>query len=200
MKADCERAAVQHFGADVALVRPTYVIGGHDATLRFPYWVARARRGGTIAAPGPRGAALQYIDARDLGAFLVALVTSGASGAYLAVGPRPAARFVATIEEVARQVGPPGTEVVEVTPKAVQRAGLETRFPLWSGGVVSEHALAMDPSKALAAGLTLRPLADSIDDVVAWWGDRPWPDHWLTGDAEGALLAEAATTSHGSDT
>jgi hypothetical protein len=47
----------------------------------------------------------------------------------------------------------------------------------------------MDPSKALAHGLSLRPVADSVDDVVAWWGDRPWPDHWLTADEERTLLA-----------
>ena len=68
------------------------------------------------------------------------------------------------------------------TPSSARGSGCD--FPLWSGGHVSENALAMDPSKALAAGLTLRPLADSVDDVVAWWGDRPWPDHWLTEDAE----------------
>ena len=200
LKADSERAALQHFGTGTAIVRPTYVIGGHDATLRFPYWVARARKGGAIAVPGPRGAAMQYVDARDLGAFLVALVTSGTSGAFTAAGPWPAARFVDTVEQVVRHAGPPDASVVEVTPDAVERAGLGTRFPLWSGGLVNENALAMDPSKALAAGLTLRPLADSVDDVVAWWGDRPWPDHWLTEDAERTLLAEADTTSQGSST
>jgi 2'-hydroxyisoflavone reductase len=199
LKAESERAALQHFGTGTAIVRPTYVIGGHDATLRFPYWVARARRGGTIAVPGPRGAPMQYVDARDLGAFIVALVTSGTSGAFTVAGPWPAARFVDTVEQVVRHVGPPGTEVVEVTPDAVERARLEARFPLWSEGHASENALAMDPSKALGAGLTLRPLADSVDDVVEWWGDRPWPDHWLAEDAEVALLAKAGITSDGSN-
>lgn len=197
LKAACERAALRRFGADTAIVRPTYVIGGHDATLRFPYWVQRARRGGRIAVPGPRGLALQYIDARDLGALVVTLLTSGTTGAFTAAGPWPAARFVDTVEQVARHVGPPGTEVVEVAPGAVTDAGLEDRFPLWSGPE-SEAGLAMDPSKALAAGLTLRPLVDSVDDVMAWWGDRPWPEQWLDGGAEEALLEKAATTS-GSD-
>jgi 2'-hydroxyisoflavone reductase len=198
LKADCERAALQHFGAASTFVRPTYVIGGHDATLRFPYWVARARRGGSIAVPGPRGSAMQYVDARDLGAFIVTLLASGTSGAFTAAGPWPPARFVDTVEQVARHVAPSGTEVVEVTPDDVERAGLSGSFPLWSGPA-SETALAMDPSKALGAGLSLRPLVDAVDDVVAWWGDRPWPDRWLTEDAERALLAEAANDDHGSD-
>jgi 2'-hydroxyisoflavone reductase len=197
LKADCERAAAQHFGSGTAIVRPTYVIGGHDATMRFPYWVARALRGGTIAVPGPRGIALQYVDARDLGEFLVVLAASGTSGAFHTAGPWPAARYVDTVEQVARRAAPAGTKVVEVDPAVVERTGHGGDFPLWSGAT-SESALAMDPSKALAAGLALRPLADSVDDVVAWWGDRPWPGHWLTEDAERALL-EAASTTSGSD-
>ena len=50
------------------MVRPTFVIGSFDATLRFPYWVERVRRGGVVAVPGPRDTFLQWIDARDLGA------------------------------------------------------------------------------------------------------------------------------------
>ena len=193
LKADCERAATSRFGTSTAVVRPTYVIGGHDATLRFPYWVQRARRGGRIAVPGPRGSALQYVDARDLGELLVALAASGAGGAYTAAGPWPTARFVDVIEQVVRHVGPPDTEVVEVEGEGVVRAGLAERFPLWSG-TTSETALAMDPSKAIAAGLSLRPLAESVDDVVAWWGDRPWPEHWLDADAEARLLTDADAT------
>jgi 2'-hydroxyisoflavone reductase len=206
LKAEAERAALVHFGTGTAIIRPTYVIGGHDATLRFPYWVLRATRGGAIAVPGTRSVALQYIDARDLGEFVVHLAVKGSSGGYIAAGPWPQAGFVGTVEAVARRVGPPGTTVVEVDPQAVVDAGLAQRFPLWSGPPEADalHAgvvgmLSMDPSKALAAGLTLRPLTESVDDVVAWWGERPWPDHWLAEDAETALLAAAGTTKDGSE-
>ncbi len=190
LKAACERAAASSFGSDIALVRPTYVIGGHDATLRFPYWVLRARRGGTVVVPGPRDAALQYIDARDLGELVVALLTAGATGAFTAAGPWPAPRFADVVGAVVHHVAPPGTEVVEVPPGAVEAAGLAERFPLWSGGT-SEGLLAMDPSKALAAGLRLRPVTESADDVLEWWGDRAWPEHWLRDSAEAELLAGA---------
>jgi len=192
LKAACERAAARAFGEALAIVRPTFVIGGHDATLRFPYWVQRARKGGRIAVPGPRGAATQYVDARDLGTFIVSLAATMTTGAFTAAGPWPAGRFVDVIEQVVRHVAPEGSEVVEVSASDVERFGVEDRFPLWSGGV-SETALAMDPSRALSAGLALRPLADSVDDVVAWWGERPWPEHWLSEDAEAELLAATST-------
>jgi 2'-hydroxyisoflavone reductase len=188
LKAACERAAVARFGDSTTLVRPTYVIGAHDATLRFPYWVERCRRGGTVAVPGPRTVPLQYIDARDLGAFTVSLVERGTPGGFTVAGPWPAARFVDVVEQIARQVGPSGTEVREVPAARVAALELGSKFPLWSGPQ-GETMLAMDPSLALANGLSLRPLAESVDDVVSWWGDRPWPEHWLTPEEEGSLLA-----------
>jgi 2'-hydroxyisoflavone reductase len=187
LKAACEREAVARFGDGTAIVRPTFVIGSHDATLRFPYWVERCRRGGAIAAPGPRDVALQYIDARDLGVFTVALVAQGRRGAFTAAGPWPAARFVDVIEQVARHVGPAGTTVVEVAPERLAQE-LAGKFPLWSGPT-GETVLAMDPSLALDNGLVLRSLDESVDDVVSWWGDRPWPEHWLTADEERELVA-----------
>ncbi len=189
LKAASEREAVERFGSGTTIVRPTFVIGSHDATLRFPYWVQRCRRGGRIAVPGPRDVALQYIDARDLGAFTVSLVDSGTSGAFTAAGPWPAARFVDVVEQVARHVGPPGTAVVEIAPDKVARDDLAGKFPMWSGPQ-TETALSMDPSRALANGLSLRPLAESVEDVVTWWGDRPWPEHWLTADEERALTTD----------
>ena len=186
LKAACERAGTALFEV-VTMVRPTYVIGGHDATLRFPYWVQRARRGGDVAVPGPRDKALQYIDARDLGAFVLTLAEGGVTGAFHALGPYPAASYIDVVEQVARRVAPPGTRVVEVDPELVQRRGLGAKFPLW-GSPQSEPILDLDPSAAIAAGLRCRDLDESIDDVVSWWGDRAWPEHWLGEGEELELL------------
>jgi 2'-hydroxyisoflavone reductase len=191
LKAAAERAAQRRFGEQLTIVRPTYVIGGHDLTMRFPYWVQRCRRGGTIAVPGPRDSALQYIDARDLAALCVALVEHGTTGAFTAAGPWPRASFVDTVERVAAHVAPAGTSVVEIDPAAIESAGLAGRFPLWTGTQI-EPAMAVDPSKALANGLSLRPLTESVDDVVSWWGDREEPAHWLSPKDEAALLNSAA--------
>lgn len=188
LKAACERAATQYFGSDIVIVRPTYVIGGHDATLRFPYWVERALCGGRIAVPGPRGSSMQYIDARDLGAFVVTCLSSGTTGAFTAAGPWPASDFVGMVEAIVRHVGTDGAEVIEVPPDAVEAAGLAARFPLWPGGS-SDNVMSMDPSKAIAAGLALRALEESVDDVMTWWGDKPWPEHWLPEESEAKLLA-----------
>ncbi|MFI5035661.1 MAG: NAD-dependent epimerase/dehydratase family protein [Acidimicrobiales bacterium] len=187
LKAAAERAAAAHFGESITVVRPTYVIGGHDATLRFPYWVQRARRGGVVAAPGPRASAMQYVDARDLANFVVGLTASATPGAFHVAGPNPAAGYVDVIERVVRHVAPDGTTVRVVSPERVREAGLEAKMPLWSGGG-SETLMDVDAAKALAHGLFLRPLEDSVDEVVEWWGDRPWPERWLSESEERRLL------------
>jgi len=187
LKAASERAAEEHFGEQLTIVRPTFVIGSHDATLRFPYWVERLRIGGNVAVPGPRHNALQYIDARDLGEFVVTLATNATLGAFHAGGPYPAARFVETIESISDQVSPSDTRLVEISPRHILSHHLESRFPLWSGSS-SENVMAVDPAKALAAGLKFRKLSESVDDVTAWWDDREAPSWWLTREQEAMLV------------
>ena len=188
LKAASERAGVDLFGPVVTVVRPTYVVGSHDATLRFPYWVERLRRGGDVAIPGPRTHALQYIDARDLANFVVRLVDDGRAGACHVTGPRPGERFVAVLESIAAQVAPAGTRLREIAPAQVTAAGLGDKFPLWSGPE-DETLLALESALALSYGLDLRPLEDSVNDVVEWWGERAWPEHWLDPSDEQRLLA-----------
>ena len=187
LKAACERSAAGLFET-TTFIRPTFVIGSHDATLRFPYWVERVRRGGLVAVPGPRSNFIQYIDARDLGDFVIHVAQKSLVGAFHTAGPYPADHLVDMVESIARHIGPRGTRIAEVAPDLVLDQGLGTKFPLWTGRQ-SENMLSVDSSLALANGLALRPLEDSVDDVVQWWGEKQWPSHWLTHTDEQTLLA-----------
>ncbi len=187
LKAACERAALAAFGPSTLVVRPTYVIGARDATLRLPYWVARARRGGDVAVPGPRAHALQYVDARDLGAFTVTVTAAGVSGAVHVAGPHPAPGYVETLERILAHVGPAGSRVVELEPELVARANAAAKFPLWNGPEDST-LMRLNSARAQSLGLRLRPLEESVDDVAAWWSSRPAPDWWLSAEDEEGLL------------
>ena len=187
LKAACERAAQEHFGDRLTFVRPTFVIGSHDATLRFPYWVERLRRGGNVAGPGPRDNALQYIDARDLGEFVVTLAANSTLGAFHAAGPYPPGRFYDVIQTISEQISPSDTRLVEISPRHIKSHHLDSRFPLWSGSK-SEPALAVAPAKDVAAGLTFRGLSESVEDVIDWWGDHEAPSWWLTREQEAMLV------------
>lgn len=187
LKAACELRASELFGESLSIVRPTFVIGAHDATLRFPYWVERARRGGAIAVPGPGTNAMQWIDARDLAQFVVGLVERSVLGAFHVAGPSPSSQYLTMVQLVVDQLAPPDTTVHEVAPERIREAHLSEKFPLWTGPQ-SENILAVDNARALHHGLTLRPLSQSVDEVVAWWADRPSPDHWLSASDEAQVL------------
>ncbi len=117
LKAMCERASVERFGrAGTAVVRPTFVAGPHDHTDRFTYWVRRMERGGRVAVLRP-DAPLQFVDARDLGAFIVSCATSATSGSFDGVGP------TAPLRDVLAALAPSGVahELVDIGPLAARR-------------------------------------------------------------------------------
>jgi 2'-hydroxyisoflavone reductase len=193
LKALCEAAAVARHGTETLLVRPTYVVGPDDYTWRFPWWVHRLARGGQVAVAGPAGNPAQLIDARDLGTFMAHLLATGAAGAFNAVGPAKAVTWGELMDAVAALVAPPGTSLRWLEPAAVEgvlREAGRGAFPLWGGTNDDRWIETSDPAKALAAGLSIRPFADTILDILAW--TRVWapPEGiGLSPDTEAALLA-----------
>jgi 2'-hydroxyisoflavone reductase len=187
LKAECERAAEELFGPQIGIVRPTYVIGAHDKTMRFPYWVARLQRGGRVAFPGPAQNSLQWIDARDLGEFTLRLTEQAFAGAVNAIGISPALCFHETLERIAAQVSPEGTTLEELTAPPHVDSTWYQKFPLWSGTETST-VMNMSNAKAVSLGLTTRSLEASVDDTLSWFGDRQWPAHWLGPAEETTLL------------
>src|SRR4051812_46918651 len=73
LKALCEQAVQEAFGERALVVRPGLIVGPHDGTNRFGYWVHRIGEGGEVLAPNPPAQNTQFIDARDLAAFVLDL-------------------------------------------------------------------------------------------------------------------------------
>jgi 2'-hydroxyisoflavone reductase len=171
LKVSCEKAAHQAYGdTGLALIRPTYVVGPRDATARYPWWVLRAARGGTMLLPGPSGAPMQCVDARDMGAWTVRLAEDRVSGAFTAA--RPSTTFAAMVEETVAAVGSDAA-LVQVDGDWLVEQGVDgAQLPLWSEGS-PELALAMGTARAEATGLTHRPFADVVRDTLAWAEAHP---------------------------
>jgi len=170
LKALCEHEAEAAF-SHVIIVRPTYVLGPFDNTDRFPRWVRRGATGGEILAPGPPDAPAQVIDARDLAALTVGLVERGASGPFNGVAP------TITFEEMLSECLTAGDGTLTwVDPAFLREQGvdIETELPLWSSPEDYELARC-DPSKSIAQGLRLRPLAETVRDTLAWDRERGLP-------------------------
>jgi 2'-hydroxyisoflavone reductase len=193
LKVLCERAAVAAYGEDnVAIVRPTYVIGPEDYSFRFPWWVRRIATGGEILSPGPAASPMSVIDARDQGAWTVRLAETGAAGPFNGIGTSLPFTFEDLLIATRDAVAPDGASLAWVDGRWLAAQGVTGRdLPLWNEGG-DEWTLAGDNARALATGLNPRPLAETVADTLAWMQDPDLklPDSWgLPADRETALLA-----------
>ena len=90
------------------MIRPTYVIGPHDHTGRFTWWVRRIAEGGRVLAPGPYDAPMQVIDARDQGEWTIDLAEKPKPGIFNSISPTPPFGFGHLLDAAVRAVGPDG--------------------------------------------------------------------------------------------
>jgi 2'-hydroxyisoflavone reductase len=176
LKVACERAAIELHGPGSAVIRPTYVIGPHDFSYRFTWWVSRIARGGEVLAPGNPADPIQVIDARDQASWAVSLLERGTGGIYHAVSPKPPFGFGDMLAAIAARVAPPGTTFTWVGQDYLLGSGLDDNaLPLWPGGDTESEINAADPARAEAAGLAPRPLAASIDEIRQAELESPTP-------------------------
>ena len=194
LKAACERAGAElHHDAGLMIVRPTYVIGPHDYSGRFTWWVERLARGGTVLAPWPSEYPVQVIDARDLGAWIVSCAEHSVSGVYHAVSPAPPFSFGDMLETIAAAVAPPGTELTWVDKDFLLGEGVtESNLPMWPGIDDERDINAADPAAAFAAGLSPRPLSQTVGEIHAHELASPIPRRMAVGlppEREAELLA-----------
>lgn len=193
LKALCERAAEESMPGRVLKVRAGLIVGPHDPTDRFTYWIRRAREGRPFLAPEPRRSPLQVIDARDIAAFVIRSAESRRAGVFDTIGPSVAWEDILAH---ACRLGASGAEPVWVPAEWLLARGLQpwTDLPLWipesgdSAGLWFRNGL-----KAFGAGLVCRPIEETIADLVAWDIERGSPalKTGLPCEREEALLTEA---------
>ncbi len=197
LKVACERAVQGVFGDRACVIRPGFIVGPNDPTDRFTSWVRRAGVGGEMIAPAPADYGLQWIDARDLAAFVLRLAEGATPGVYGVVDLAPTMTLGGLIAEAASAAGAE-TRVTWVDDAfltegfAGEEAGDDPHdaFPLWWPEAPGFHAF--DPSRAFAAGLRCRPPSETVSDTLAW--DRTREQTWPMGagldpDRERALLS-----------
>ncbi len=171
LKARSEEALEAAFPGRVTHVRPGLIVGPHDPTDRFTYWPRRIAQGGEVLAPGRPERPIQFIDARDLADFCVRLSEGQRAGYLNAVGPRSLLTMRQFLEACRGAVGC-NARFNWVPDGELIAAGAEpwTELPLWipendedSGGL-----LLSDSKRAIAAGLTYRPILDTIKETLEW--------------------------------
>jgi nucleoside-diphosphate-sugar epimerase len=163
------------FGDNVLLARPGLILGPHEDVGRLPWWLNRLARGGPTLAPGPRDLKLQYIDARDLALFLLDAVPRGLTGAYNVIGP-PGHTTMGELLEVANEVTGGRALLRWTAPEVIEAAGIEPwiHLPIWlPAGEDYDHIHRGNVARALDAGLTVRPVRETINDTWAWLRSLP---------------------------
>lgn len=176
LKVRCEREVTAAFGERALVLRPGVVVGPHDPTDRFTYWVRRAARGGRLLAPDGPGTTTQWIDGRDLAAFGVAGLERGLAGTFNVVTPA-GAHTLGGLIEAGRAVAGSDAEPVWV-PEAFlleREVAPFTEVPMW---VPAAWAGLMQASseRAHAAGLSTRAVEATVRDTLAWDRERGEPE------------------------
>jgi 2'-hydroxyisoflavone reductase len=178
LKVLCEAVVADTFAEDATIVRSGVMVGPHDASDRFTYWVARCARGGRMLAPGDPNEPMQFIDVRDLAAFVVRAIETRKSGTLNVTGTPGTVTFGELFEHTARVAGL-RPEIIWLDREAIARSGLTVgmdrcEIPLWIQDpalMAKFHDVRVD--RALGAGLTFRPLSDTVCDTLVWAQTRP---------------------------
>ncbi|HBL27696.1 MAG TPA: epimerase [Acidobacteria bacterium] len=175
-KAQCERVVEELWPGRSLVLRPGLVIGPHDFTGRFAYWPWRLARGGEVLAPGHPGLPFQGIDARDLADWAIRSLEAGRTGVFNVVGPRafPDVPTLGELLELCSAVTGSGGRLTWVPESFLLERGVVPfwELPLWVSGPAHEGFHRLDNRKAVAAGLTLRPLAETVRATLAWLAER----------------------------
>jgi 2'-hydroxyisoflavone reductase len=173
LKALGEKEAEKQFRDRTLILRPGYIGGPGDTTRALAYWALRAGKGGAMLAGGDAATPVQYIDVRDLAEWVIRMVEKRATGIYNAVGPAEPVNL-GQIVEAARDLAQARSSVTWVPSSWLHaQPDHETWSTLlfWSEGV--GPIMRMSNQRALAAGLTTRPVSVTLADTLTWMKQLP---------------------------
>jgi 2'-hydroxyisoflavone reductase len=186
LKALAEEVVAETFPDSHANVRPGLIVGPHDPTGRFTYWPHRVARGGDVAAPAPPEERVQFIDVRDLAEWLLGVCERRESGAFNAVNDGlPWAELLETCRKVSRS----DARFVWIDGEFLLEQGVEQwmGLPMWIHDQEDKGLHRADVSRATAAGLTFRPLSETVRATLEL--AEPTEEAGLSPEREAKILA-----------
>ncbi|WHT19274.1 NAD-dependent epimerase/dehydratase family protein [Crossiella sp. CA-258035] len=169
IKVASENAVREVFGEAAFIPRPGLITGPGDLSDRFGYWPARFARGGRVVLPDAPDRLFQHIDVRDFAAWIVLAAEQRLGGTFDAIStPAPLPEFLGEIRQaVGGEVAPVLVPEAKLAELKVNPWGGPRSLPLWLppdyDGMASHQA-----RPALDAGLTIRPVAETAVDTLAW--------------------------------
>jgi len=175
LKALSEQEAEKWFPKQTLIIRPGLIVGPRDETDRFSYWPVRLDRGGEVLAPGDPSDPVQFIDGRDLAEWVIRMVEQRETGIYNATGPAKELGIGQMLDTIKSANKSNATFTwVNADFLEAQKVAPWSDMPVWIPPRGEEAGGArISIQRALAKGLTFRPLADTARDTLAWFKSQP---------------------------
>jgi 2'-hydroxyisoflavone reductase len=166
-KALCEQEVTKVFGDKAINIRPGIITGTGDPTERLRHWLRRMVVGNEILVPGQEDLPVQYIDAADMCGWMVRLLEDGGGGGpYNAVGAEDPYRAKPMLEGIRDATGSSsGLTWVDWEWLRQEQPNVGGYAPMYGQGPIP--FMQVNNDRALAAGLTFRPIADTAKDMIA---------------------------------
>jgi 2'-hydroxyisoflavone reductase len=187
LKTFSEKEVAKHYPGINTIIRPGLIVGLYDRTDRFTYWPYRIDKGGEVLAPGSPTDPAQFIDSRDLAEWTIRMAENRVFGTYQATGPA-APLTIAEMLYGIKAVTTAGAQFTWVPADFLEQQKIRgwRDMTVWlpSTGPTAGF-MRRNVAKAVAAGLTFRPLAVTAKDTLDW--NKTRPDAELKAIAEGSV-------------
>ena len=178
LKVLCEQAVRETYPGRNTILRPGWIIGAGDYNSISPYWPMRIHHGGEVLAPGEPTDPVQLIDPHDLARFVIKILEEDINGIYNTVGPEAPLTMAELLYGIRAATSNrvhftwvPADFLEEMEVSAM------TDLPIWfpplddyptpapfEPGAKGFHQ--MSGQRAIEAGLTFRPLAETARSII----------------------------------
>jgi len=196
LKTRAEQEVATLYPSMHTIIRPCLIVGPLDRTDRFTYWPARIDQGGEVLAPDKPDDPCQFIDSRDLAEWMIRMAEAHELGLYNAIGPAKPMTIAEMLYGV-KAITTAGAQFTWVPWEFLQEQNVRPwrNMTVWqppygrTAGYQRRNA-----AKAIAKGLTFRPLAVTAKDTLDWHKTRPEKEQLATlnGEINGLSMTREA--------
>ncbi len=173
LKAYSEKFVRQTY-PDSLIIRPGLIVGPLDPSDRFTYWPVRIGKGGEVMAPGNPTDPVQFIDARDLAEWTIKMIEARETGTYNATGPDKPLTIAEMLYGI-KAVTTSGAQFTWVPADFLAQQNIRgwRDMPVWVPATPANAGFSTrSAARAVAKGLTFRPLAVTAKDTLDWASTR----------------------------